>query len=158
MAPASAPGAITTSVKIPAISSAVAASSGWFSATMPAESGGAVAIERLPVGFGKRLAPRHAARVGVFDDRAGRAVRRVEFADQLESGIGVVDVVVGQLLALMLARGGDAGPGRAIGVEGRLLVRVLAVAQRLRERAAEDAAARACSPIAAAIQVLTAVS
>ena len=57
-------------------------------------------------------------------------------------GVGVVDVVVGQLLALQLPRGGDAGPlvGRAI--ERRVLVRVLAIAQRLDQPAAEGAEIR----------------
>ena len=40
-------------------------------------------------------------------------------ADQFEGGVGVVDVVVGELLALQLARGGHAGPGVAGQVEGR---------------------------------------
>ncbi len=57
-------------------------------------------------------------------------------------GVGVVDVVVGELLALHLPRGGDAEAllGRAI--ERRALVRVLAVAQRLGELAAERAKRR----------------
>ena len=45
--------------------------------------------------------------------------------------VGVVDVVVGELLALDHARGGDARPLAAVGIERRLLVRVLAVAQGL---------------------------
>jgi hypothetical protein len=47
----------------------------------------------------------------VLDDRHGGGRR--ELGDQLEGGVGVVDVVVGQLLALQLlglvATPGDAG-------------------------------------------------
>ena len=49
---------------------------------------------------------------------------------------------VGQLLPLPLARGGDPGAVRAVGVERGLLVRVLAVAQRLGERPRKGAPAR----------------
>jgi hypothetical protein len=37
------------------------------------------------------------------------AVRGVEFRDGFIGRVGIVDVVVGQFLALQLARGGDAG-------------------------------------------------
>ena len=49
-----------------------------------------------------------AAGIGVLDDDAGGGARRVEFGDAFIGRVGVVDVVVGQLLALQLARGGDA--------------------------------------------------
>ena len=39
-------------------------------------------------------------------------------ADQLVGGVGVVEVVVGELLALHLAGGGDAGPLLAAEIEG----------------------------------------
>ena len=64
----------------------------------------------------------------MLDDCHGGSV---EFGDQFNSGIGVVDIVVRQLLALMLRRGGDAGATRPVDIESRGLVRVLAVAQRL---------------------------
>ena len=60
--------------------------------------------------------------------------------DQLEGGVGVVEVVVAQLLALDLLGGGDARPWRAACaaratcaacIKRRLLVRVLAVAELL---------------------------
>ena len=54
-----------------------------------------------------------------------------ELGDALVGRLGVVDVVVAELLALHLARGGDARPLAAVGIERRLLVRVLAVAQHL---------------------------
>ncbi len=74
-----------------------------------------------------------AARVGVFDNHHGR---RIELGDALEGGVGVVEIVVGQLAALGLARGGDAGPV-AVDVERGLLMRVFAVAQILPQLAAD---------------------
>ena len=71
---------------------------------------------------------RHAARVGVLDHDDGRLA---ELGHAFVGGVGVVDVVVGELLALDLARRGDARPLAAVGIEGRLLMRVLAVAQGL---------------------------
>ena len=53
------------------------------------------------------------------DGDRGRA-RGIELADQLEGGVGIVDVVVGQLLALKLASGGDAGPHVAGDIEAGL--------------------------------------
>ena len=48
----------------------------------------------------------------------------------LQRGVGVGEVVVGECFALDLFGGGECRPGRfAAGVEGRLLVRVFAVAQ-----------------------------
>ena len=68
-----------------------------------------------------------AAGVGVLDDDARGLV---EGLHAFERRVGVGDVVIGQLLALQQARGGDAGLGRAVlDVERGLLVRVLAVAQ-----------------------------
>ena len=49
-----------------------------------------------------------AAGIGVFDDRHSRRARRVEFRDEFEGGVGVVDIIVGKLLALHLPGGGDA--------------------------------------------------
>src|SRR5205814_4305053 len=84
-----------------------------------------VAGERLHPGLMEIGAERYAARVGVLDDRDRRFG---EFSYQLEGGVGVRVVVVGQLLALQLPRGRDPGPLVAGAVERRLLVRVLAVA------------------------------
>src|SRR5436309_827047 len=73
-----------------------------------------------------------AAGIGMLDDRDRRPV---ELGDQLVGGVGVVEIVVAERLALQLAGGGDAGPrrraGRPADIEGGLLVRVLAIAQRL---------------------------
>jgi hypothetical protein len=55
----------------------------------------------------------------------------LELRDALVGCLRVADVVVGELLALDDLRRGDARPPAAVGVEGRLLVRVLAVAQCL---------------------------
>ena len=67
----------------------------------------------------------------MFDDDAGRGALRIKFADALIGGIGIVDVVVGQLLALQLPRGGDAGPLVGRTIERGRLVRVLAITQGL---------------------------
>ena len=68
-----------------------------------------------------------AAGIGVLDDDAGSRALGIELGGAFVGRVGVVDVVVGELLALHLARGGDAGTliGRA--VERGLLVRVLAI-------------------------------
>jgi hypothetical protein len=84
-------------------------SSGWFSATIPPKAWCGRSRTRL-VGLGQRRAPRHAAGVGVLDDGAGGAVIGVELRHQLERGVGVVDVVVAQLLALMLRAVATPGP------------------------------------------------
>ncbi len=97
-----------TSVKVLTISSAASASSRRFSATMPPKAETGSQASALQIGLRQRRALRHAARVGVLDDRDRRGAGRVELADQLEGRVGVVDVVVGELLALQLPGGGDA--------------------------------------------------
>ena len=84
--------------------------------------------ERLAIGLRQVGAFGHAARIGVLDDGAGGRARRIEFGDAFERRVGIVDVVVGELLALNLARRGDAEAGVAGAVEGGALVRVFAVA------------------------------
>jgi hypothetical protein len=81
----------------------------------------------------------------VLDDRAGRGSAR-ELGHQFEGSVGVVDVVVGQFLALPLPGGRHAGTARAVDIEGRRLVRVLAIAQRLGELARKAAVARGGLP------------
>ena len=76
----------------------------------------------------------------MLDDRAGRDV--LKLGDKFERGIGVVDVVVGHFLALPLPCRGHAGPARPVAVEGCRLVRVLAIAQPLHQRAGKAAPAR----------------
>ena len=65
----------------------------------------------------------------MLDDHA-RRWRVAKFGDQLERGIGVVEVVVAERLALNLFRLADAGDGgTCMTVKGGMLVRVFAVAQ-----------------------------
>ena len=88
----------------------------------------------------------------MLDDDAGGS-RLIEFGDAFEGGVGIVDVVVGELLALELARRGDARPTVRRAVEGRPLMRVLAIAHRLGKRAAQCAEGRrgvaelVCEPV-----------
>jgi hypothetical protein len=89
-----------------------------------------VAGQSLQVGFEDRGAGGRAAGVGVLDDDDGG---RVELGGQLPAGVQIDDVVEAEFLALQLARAGDA-QARAVGVERGALVRVFAVAQRLRQR------------------------
>ena len=95
-----------------------------------AERRDAVAGQRLVPGIEQAVARGDSARVGVLDDDDRR--RPVaELGDEVERGTGVVEVVVAELLALHLLGLGDAARVRADRhVERRLLVRVLAVAQR----------------------------
>ena len=106
-----------------------------------AEGRDGIAGERAEIGYLQRLALRHAAGVGVLDNGDGRAAG--EFAGQFEGGIGVVEIVEAQLLALNLLRRGEAGTRIApVGVEGGGLMRVLAVAQLLLQFAGEHRARR----------------
>ena len=65
----------------------------------------------------------------MLDDGNGGGWLGREFSDQLEGGVGIVEVVVGEFLALMLDGCGDAVTLLAVGIEGRRLMRVLAVAR-----------------------------
>ena len=82
------------------------------------------------VGLGERRGHGDAAGIGVLDDRDRGGPSGSNSATS-SGGVGVDDVVVGELLALHLPRGGDARPLLAGEVERRRLVRVLAVAERL---------------------------
>ena len=73
-----------------------------------AEGRDRIAGERLFVGLEQGRADRDAAGVGVLDDGDRRAFGRIELGDEFVGRVGVVDVVVGQLLALDLPRGRDA--------------------------------------------------
>ena len=116
--------------EISVIASAVAASSGRLLATIPPNaetlsqaSASFHASSRLP-----RVATPHGLACLTMTI-VGSAV--AELGDQLERRIGVVEIVVAELLALDLLCLGDAArrrPDRQI--ERRLLVRVLAVAER----------------------------
>ena len=80
----------------------------------PAERRDAVAGERLVPRVEQAVARGDAARVGVLDDdHRRRAV--AELGDQLERGIGVVEIVVAELLALHLLGLGDAARGGPTG-------------------------------------------
>ena len=74
-----------------------------------AEGRHGVAGQRLAIGFEQACALGDAARIGVLDDHAGRGAGGIELGDAFIGRVGVVDVVVGELLALDLPRGGDAG-------------------------------------------------
>ena len=95
-----------------------------------AKGGLGVRSERTLVCVQQISRHRDAAGVGMLDDHTRRSVMELLYATQ--SGIGIGDVVVGQRLALMLPRRSDrTGRGRRLDVEGRPLVRVFAIAQRL---------------------------
>ena len=96
-----------------------------------------IGLARAPVGVRDALVrDGRAARVVVLDDRRGR---RGELGADPQRRVEVEQVVVGQLLALqhLRARQRRAGARPVERVERRLLVRVLAVAQRARQRAAD---------------------
>ena len=57
-----------------------------------------VAFERRVIGIHQRLALPHAARIGVLDDGDGRGLFGIELGNQLERGVGIVDIVIGQFL------------------------------------------------------------
>src|SRR6185437_8955385 len=63
--------------------------------------------------------------------------RLAEFDRELEGGVGVVEIVEAELLALDLRRGRDARTRLAADIEGGLLVRVFAIAQPLAEATGE---------------------
>ena len=73
----------------------------------------------------------------MLDDGASGGARRIEFGDAFVGRVGVVDVVVGELLALRLARTGDAEPRLRRAIEGRPLMRIFTVAQFLDQAAAD---------------------
>ena len=62
-----------------------------------------VAGERLAVSLGEARALGDSAWIGVLDDDAGGRAPRIELADALVGRVGIVDVVVGKLLALQLS-------------------------------------------------------
>jgi len=72
----------------------------------------------------------------VFDNRHGRRLI-AQLANQFIRGVRVIDVIVGERFALNLSRRSDAGPVLASDIESRILVRVLAIAQRLVQLAAK---------------------
>src|SRR5699024_8847120 len=92
-----------------------------------AEGGDRVAGVRRGVCLGDRGAHGDAARVGVFDD--GHGGRLALVVGGAPGGVGVHVVVVAHRLAVQLLGGGQPGGTTGVGVQGGLLVGVLAVAQ-----------------------------
>src|SRR5699024_9112993 len=92
-----------------------------------AEGGDRVAGVGLGVRLGDRGAHGDAARVGVFDD--GHGGRPALVVGGAPGGVGVHVVVVAHRLAVQLLGGGQPGGTTGVGVQGGLLVGVLAVAQ-----------------------------
>src|SRR3954451_16216347 len=78
----------------------------------------------------------------MLDDHASRRTRGIEFGEALIGSVGVINVVVGKFPALQLPRGGDAGATIGRAIEGGVLVRVLAIAQRLNQPPSEGAEIR----------------
>ena len=91
-----------------------------------------IAAQRLGVGGLQRVAQGDAARVGMLYDRHRWPV---EFRDQLERRVGIVEIVVAQFLALKLLGGGDTGSGICCSVERRRLMRIFPIAHNLRAAA-----------------------
>ena len=73
----------------------------------------------------------------MLDDHAGGGAVRIELGNAFIGGVGVVDVVVGELLALHLTGGRDAKALARRAIECRGLVRILAVSQRFSQLAGE---------------------
>ena len=101
-----------------------------------AERGFRVGGEGPPIGSCLTGIHRNAAGIGVLDDDAGVVLG--ELCDAFQRCVGVGNIVERQFLALHLLRAGDAGGaggmfrvGAAVGVEGRVLVGVFAVAHGL---------------------------
>ncbi len=73
----------------------------------------------------------------MFHDDAGRRAPRVKLGHAFVCRVGIVDVVVRELFALELPRGGDARPLFARAIERGRLMWIFAVAQRLDEMPAD---------------------
>ena len=123
-------GAAMASTKSLAISSAASASTGRLMPMTPPNAETGSAAKRLLIGLKDGRAGGCAAGVGVLDDD-DRGL--VELLRQFPAGVEIDEVVEAEFLALQLRRAGDA-KARAVRVEGRALMRVFAVAQRLGER------------------------
>ena len=89
----------------------------------------------------------------MFDDGTGRAVGGVKFRHKLKSCIGIIDIVVGKLLALYLLRRCDTLTQWPANIKSGLLMRVFAIAQTLLQMPAKHAKCRCfdlkfgCHPI-----------
>ena len=84
---------------------------------MPPKAETGIAAQRLLVGLDAASRPRPTPQgLACLTITTAARARRIEFGDAFVGGVGVVDVVVGELLALHLPGGGDAGAllGRAV--------------------------------------------
>ncbi len=97
----------------------------------PAKCRNAITRQRRFPSLQQRAALRHAAGVGVFDDNdGGRAACKLR--RQFQCGIGVVEVVVAQFLALQLRRLRHAARAHHLrDIDRGGLVRVFAITQRV---------------------------
>src|SRR5438132_600915 len=91
----------------------------------PAEGRSPIAVERAIEGLSRTLSEGHTAGVRVLDD-GHRDIRKVRH--ERPGGLGVEQVVVGELESLPLPRAGDTAAGGGL-VEGGRLMRILAVAE-----------------------------
>ena len=73
----------------------------------------------------------------MLDDRTSGGPRGIEFGGKLESRVGVIDIVVGKLLALHLSCRCNAGALVSRPIESGALMRVLAITQAQSQAAAE---------------------
>src|SRR5690606_17936290 len=98
-----------------------------------------IGAQGLLIGLDQGRADGHAAGIGVLDDGNGGGLGRVELGNELEGGVGVIDIVVGERLALGLGGGGHARTVLAGLVEGGPLMRVFAIAHHFAQRAGKAA-------------------
>src|SRR4029453_18692634 len=97
------------------------------------ECRGSIAGQGLAVGVDQRVTLGDSARIGVLDNHASGGAARIEFRYAFIGGIGVVNIVVGELLSLQLSGGRDAIALSRRAVKRRALMRVLAITQSLRQ-------------------------
>ena len=92
-----------------------------------AEGAQRVALHRPLQGRDQRIADSRAAGIVVLDHHR----RRIgELADDRQGAVEIEEIVVGKLLAVQLPRGDHVGPvAVGPGIEGRLLMGILAVAE-----------------------------
>ena len=109
-----------------------------------AEGGDGVAAQCLLIGFEQARAFCHAAGVGMLDDGDSCRAGGIELGNAFEGCVGIVDVVVGEGLALHLSGGRDAWALLGGQVEACGLMGVLAIAHLLGKLAADGAIVGRC--------------
>ena len=87
-----------------------------------------ISPQSLEIGGFKIIGHSHTAGIGMLDDGDRSGLGRIELRNQLEGGVGIVDIVVAQGLALYLGGGGNARALLAGLVECGPLVGVFAIA------------------------------